>query len=49
MKQKQIFEITDKAAKQISKASEASDSKGWPLSARLEKSNIGGQSEGFCN
>ena len=31
MKQKQIFEITDKAAKQISSASEASDSKGWPL------------------
>ncbi len=31
MKQKQIFEITDKAANQISKASEASDSKGWPL------------------
>ena len=31
MKQKQIFEITDRAAQQISKASEASDSKGWPL------------------
>tara|TARA_B100000927_G_scaffold76510_1_gene60984 strand:- start:857 stop:1249 length:393 start_codon:yes stop_codon:yes gene_type:complete len=31
MKQKQIFEITDKAAKQISSASAASDSKGWPL------------------
>jgi len=31
MKQKQIFQITDMAAKQISKASEASDSKGWPL------------------
>ena len=31
MKQKQIFEITDTAAKQIKKASELADSKDWPL------------------
>lgn len=31
MKQKQIFEITDSAAHQISKASEISESKDWPL------------------
>ena len=31
MKQKQIFEITDKAAEQIKKASELADSKDWPL------------------
>jgi len=31
MKQKQIFEITDKAASQIIKSAISSDSKGWPL------------------
>ena len=31
MKQKQIFEITDQAARQIIKSSESSDSKDWPL------------------
>ena len=36
MKQKQIFEITDMAAKQISKAAKASDSKGWPLRIAVE-------------
>ena len=31
MKQKQIFEISDSAALQISKASEMAESKDWPL------------------
>ena len=31
MKQKQIFEISDSAALQISKASELAESKDWPL------------------
>tara|TARA_B100001057_G_scaffold83104_1_gene78718 strand:+ start:3850 stop:4203 length:354 start_codon:yes stop_codon:yes gene_type:complete len=39
MKQKQIFEITDSAAKQILKASEMSDSKGWPLRIAVKVDN----------
>jgi|TARA_B100001996_G_scaffold30589_1_gene23247 iron-sulfur cluster assembly protein len=31
MKQKQIFEITDNAALQITKAADLANSKGWPL------------------
>ena len=41
MKQKQIFEITDNAAKQIIKSSESTDSKDWPLRIAVNVSDDG--------